>query len=164
MGSVTLSPDRDLELYRAEDLAHDQCEALMRAHLLDRLRHAGLDARVLRALASHPAETSHLARIVDAANFTQDPEADTNSRVQALVAALQAGHGLAGSLATQAANRASTAARKAAKATRNARILKHAAAVGEGVSEARKWQMVRNRMGKNPPSVATIRRVVKGQK
>jgi hypothetical protein len=158
-GTVTLSLDSD----QSEDAAHDQCETLLRAHLLDRLRQAGLDTRVLRALASHPAETSHLARIVDAANFTQHPEADTNSRVQALVAALQAGHGLAGSLATQAANRASTVARKAAKAPRNARILKLAAAVGKGVSEARQWEIVRNRMGKNPPSVATIRRVVKAQ-
>jgi hypothetical protein len=149
--------------FRAADAAHDHGEAMQRAHLLDRLRQVGLAEPVLRALASHPTETSHLARILDAASFAQDPEANASARVQALAAALQAGGALAGRLTTAAAGKAAGVARRAAVAARNERILKLAATVGQNVSETRRWQIVRSRMGRYAPSVATIRRVVKGQ-
>jgi hypothetical protein len=165
----TLPPDTDAVLdvahFCVADAARDQHEALLRAGLLDLLRDAGLDDRVRRVLVSHPAETSRLVRVLDAAVFTPNPKADASSRLQAMLAALDASGALAGSVTTHRAGEASGEARRAAVAARDARILKLAAAVGQTVSEARRWQLVRRKLGKNAPSVATIRRVVKhGQK
>jgi hypothetical protein len=149
------------EHFRAADAAGDQHEALMCARLLDQLRDAGLGARSLRALASHPAETSHLVRVLDVANFTRDPKADAQSRVQTLLAALQAGSALAAALGAAGAGEASGEARRAATVVRDARILKLWATTNAKLSDPARAKTVRTRLGRHAPSVRTILRVVK---
>jgi hypothetical protein len=151
----------ELAHFLATDEALAAGEALLHARLLDRLRSMGLDdPGVIRGLAANPGEMGRLWRIVDAACFADNPEPDEQARLQGVLAGLQTVRALSGGLGAAQAGTASGEARRAAAAARDARIRKLWAGLDQNLSERRRAQIVRNRIGRYPPSRATIMRAV----
>jgi hypothetical protein len=134
-------------------------EAEQRAEFLDRLSDA--PTPVLNALRSCPDELWHLIRTIGFSVFTDNPEQDERSRVQAVLAALQAAPALARSMRAADAGRASGKGRRAGNAARDERILKLWAAGNPRLSDSQRAEHARRKLGRWAPSVKTIFRVLR---
>jgi hypothetical protein len=134
-------------------------EAEQRAEFLDRLTDA--PPPVLNALRSCPDELWHLIRSIGVSVFTDNPEQDENSRVQAVLAALQAAPALARSMRAADAGKASGNRRRAKNAQRDERILNLWAAGNPRLSDSQRAEHVRRKLGRWAPSVKTIFRVLR---
>jgi hypothetical protein len=149
----------DPEYLPGGDAAWKAFEAEQRAEFLDRLSVA--PPPVLNALRSRRDELWHLIRTIGFSVFTDNPEQDENSRVQAVLAALQAAPALARSMRAADAGRASGKGRRAGNAARDERILKLWAAGNPRLSDTRRAEHVRRKLGRWAPSVKTIFRVLR---
>jgi hypothetical protein len=149
----------DPEYLPGGDAAWKAFEAEQRAEFLDRLSDA--PPPVLNALRSCRDELWHLMRTIGVSVFTDKPEQDERSRVQAVLAALQATPALVRSMRAADAGRASGKGRRADNARRDVRILKLWAAGNPRVSDCQRAEHVRRKLGRWAPSVKTIFRVLR---